>query len=101
MILALKFFYTSNYLLVESPLHAGWDEVSRLLLDLDSYGGRPMGMFRFFLWKTQLMFCPPRLCVVLRHGSFIWIVCWRQDNVPPPFRKVYRAPLLKIHGLFL
>ena len=60
-------------------------EVQRLLLDLDSYGGTdPLGMFPLFLKKTAVVLSP-RLAVVFRRllhlGSFP--VCWRVANVTP------------------
>ena len=59
--------------------------MSRLLLDLDPYGGTdPLGMFPLFLKKTSDIMAP-RLSVVFRRlvrlGSFP--ACWRQANVTP------------------
>ena len=60
-------------------------EVSRLLLDLDPYGGTdPLGMFPHFLKRTADVMAP-RLSLVFRRlvrlGSFP--PCWRQANVTP------------------
>ena len=61
----------------------GSSEVTRLLLDLDPYGGTdPFGMFPLFLKRTVDVMAP-RLSVVfrllVRLGSFP--ACWRQANV--------------------
>ena len=61
------------------------NEVRRLLLDLDPYGGTdPLGMFPLFL-REPLMLCPLRLSAVFRRlvrlGSFP--ACWRQASVTP------------------
>ena len=58
--------------------------MSRLLLDLDPYGGTdPLGMFLLLLKRTADM--APRFSVVfrllVRLGSFP--ACWRQVNVTP------------------
>ena len=60
-------------------------EVSRLLLDLDPYGGSdPLGMFPLFL-KRAADVLAPRLSVMFWRlvclGSFP--ACWRQANVTP------------------
>ena len=60
-------------------------EVRRLLLDLDPYGGTdPLGMFPFFLKRTDDVMAP-HLSVVFRRlvrlGSFP--ACLRQANVTP------------------
>ena len=60
-------------------------EVTRLLLDLDPYGGTdPLGMFPLFLKRTADDMAP-RLSVMFRRlvclGSFP--ACWRQANVTP------------------
>ena len=61
------------------------NEVVRLLLGLDPYGGAdPLGMFPLFLKRTADVMAP-RLGVVfrrlVRQGSFP--ACWRQANVTP------------------
>ena len=61
------------------------NEVKRLLLDLDPYGGTdPLGMFPLFLKRTDDVRAP-HLSVVfrrlLRLGSFP--ACWRQTKVTP------------------
>ena len=58
-------------------------EVSRLLLDLDPYGGTdPLGMCPIFLKRTAMLW---PLVLVFRRlvglGSFL--SCWRQVNVTP------------------
>ena len=60
-------------------------EVTRLLLDLDTYGGTdPLGMFSLSLKRTADVMAP-RLSVVLhrlvRLGSLP--ACWREANVTP------------------
>ena len=60
-------------------------EVTRLLFDLDPYGGTDaLGMFPLFLQRTADVMAP-RLSVVFRRlvrlGSFP--ACWRQANVTP------------------
>ena len=61
------------------------NEVWRLLLDMDSYGGiDPFGFFSLF-HKTTSGVLATRLSVVFRRfvclGSFL--ACWRQANVTP------------------
>ena len=61
------------------------NEVRRLLLDLDPYGGTdPLGMLPLFIKKTADVMTPC-LSVVFRRlvhlGSFP--ACWRQANVTP------------------
>ena len=60
-------------------------EVSRLLLDLDPYGGTdPLFRFPLFLKRTAYVMAPRLSEVFRRHvrpGSFR--ACWRQANVTP------------------
>ena len=58
-------------------------EVSRILLDLDPYGGTdPLGLFRFFITRADDVIAPRPSVVfrrLIRLGSFP--ACWRQANV--------------------
>ena len=81
-------------------------EVSRLLLDLDPYGGSdPLGMFPLFLKRTADVLVS-RLSVVYRRlvrlGSFPAV--WRQANVSPipngpPSSSICCQLLTDFHGI--
>ena len=46
-------------------------EVKRLLLDLDAYGGTdPVGLFPLFFRRGQLRFCPSSRCGISAAPSF-------------------------------
>ena len=78
------------------------NDVRRLVLDLDPYGGTGhKGMFTLFLKGTDDVMAPC-LSVVFFGGLFVWVVSRLDRDRPmlPQFRKVHRPLLLPITDQF-